>query len=112
MRVQNAPLQLKAQENSAAGAEEEAHAPRGKNTEDAVFFALLSLGLEGASYTAWLIASGKKKATFDRHRDKLVAAGRVKKWRELYYCVVSLDDVPDAEDGYHDDAPEEANREH
>jgi hypothetical protein len=96
----------------AARAEEEVKAPRGKNTEDAVFFALLSLGLEGASYTAWLTASGEKKATFDRHRDKLVAAGRVKKWRELYYCVVSLDDIPDAEDGYYDDTTEEANHEH
>jgi hypothetical protein len=96
----------------AARAEEEVRAPRGKNTEDAVFFALLSLGPAGASYTAWQDASGKPKATFDRHRDKLVDAGRVKKWGELYSCVVSLDDLPDAEDGYHDNAPEEANREH
>jgi AAA domain len=80
-----------AQAQAAAG-----KAAGGKKTEDAVFFALLSLGLQGASYTAWLDASGRKKPTFNRHREALVKAGRVKKLGELYCCaVVSFDDIPD-----------------
>ena len=67
----------------------ETDATKGKETEDAVYFALLSLDREGACYTGWLDASGKPKATFERYRKKLIEAGRVVRNGDLYCCDIN-----------------------
>jgi DNA-binding IclR family transcriptional regulator len=47
---------------------------------------------EGATFSQWLAASDKPKPTFNRSRERLVEAGRVKREGERYYCVVARDD--------------------
>jgi len=90
----------------AAKAEAAEAAVRGTaKTDNAVFFALLPFG-KGATYSQWREASNKAKATFDRSRDRLVTAGRVKHDGERYCCIVALDDP--ALDGRGEDDGERA----
>ena len=74
-------------------------------TDDAVFFALLPFGPEGATFSQWLDGSKKRKATFDRSRKRLVAAGRVKRDGERYCCVVAPDDPAIGEPSQGEQAP-------
>lgn len=72
----------------AAKAEAAEAAERGTAiADDGVYFALLPFGPTGATFSQWHKVSQKAKATFDRSRERLVTAGRVKREGDRYYAI-------------------------
>jgi len=89
---------VRAADAAAAGQAEEADAvERGTaKTDDAVYFALLPFGPDGATFSQWRAHwkgdTARSDATFKRSRIRLLDAGRVWQNGDRYFCRVGVDE--------------------